>query len=67
MPPHRHQEPARQDGFMDNPQPQAYRWIKTECGRAKYDQLAARPGLLAKLRLAWFVLIAALRDWRLTT
>jgi hypothetical protein len=52
---------------MDNPQPQAYRWIKTECGRAKYDQLAARPGLLAKLRLAWFVLIAALRDWRLTT
>jgi hypothetical protein len=50
---------------MDNPQPQAYRWIKTECGRAKYDQLAAQQGLLARLRLAWFVLIAALRDWRL--
>jgi hypothetical protein len=52
---------------MDHPQPQAYRLIKTECGRAKYDQLAAQQGLLAKLRLAWFVLIAALRDWRLTT
>jgi hypothetical protein len=51
---------------MEHPQPQAYRWIKTECGRAKYDQLAAQQGLLAKLRLAWFVLIAALRDWRLT-
>ena len=50
---------------MDNPQPQAYRWIKTECGRAKYAELAARQGPLAKLRLAWFVLIAAIRDWRL--
>jgi hypothetical protein len=38
------------------------RWIKTECGRAKYLQLACRPGLAARLRLAWFVLIAALRD-----
>lgn len=39
--------------------------IKTPCGREKYRQLAARPGWLARLRLAWFVLIAALRDWRL--
>ena len=45
--------------------PAINRWIKTECGRAKYTELAARPGLLAQLRLAWFVLIAALRDWRL--
>jgi hypothetical protein len=52
---------------MEHPQPQAYSWIKTECGRAKYAELAAQQGLLAKLRLAWFVLIAALRDWRLTT
>jgi len=41
------------------------RWIKTECGRAKYTELASRPGALARLRLVWFVLIAALRDWRL--
>jgi hypothetical protein len=52
---------------MEHPQPQAYRWIKTECGRTKYAELAARPGPVAKIRLAWFVLIAALRDWRLTT
>jgi hypothetical protein len=46
-------------------QPTVFRWIKTECGRAKYLELAARPGLLARLRLSWFVLIAALRDWQL--
>jgi hypothetical protein len=37
-------------------------WIRTECGRAKYQELAARPGPVARLRLAWFVLIGALRD-----
>lgn len=41
------------------------RWIKTDCGRSQYLELAARPGALARLRLAWFVLIAGLRDWRL--
>ena len=42
-----------------------HRWIKTPCGRAKYAELAARRGPLARLRLGWFVLIAALRDWAL--
>jgi hypothetical protein len=42
--------------------PQAFRWIKTECGRAKYVELASRKGVAAKLRLGWFVLIAAGRD-----
>jgi hypothetical protein len=37
-------------------------WIRTPCGRAKYQTLAARPGFGARLRLGWFVLIAALRD-----
>ena len=46
-------------------QPAVHRWIKTECGRAKYADLAQRPGPVAKLRLGCFVLIAALRDWRL--
>lgn len=41
------------------------RRIKTECGRAKYAELAARPGACARIRLAWFVLIAGLRDWPL--
>ena len=42
--------------------PQAFRWIKTECGRAKYVELASRSGVAAKIRLGWFVLIAAARD-----
>lgn len=42
--------------------PAIARWIRTDCGRAKYLELAARPGLLARLRLIWFVLIGALRD-----
>jgi hypothetical protein len=46
-------------------QPAVYRWIKTECGRAKYAELAARRGMLARLRLGWFVLVAAIRDWRM--
>ena len=43
----------------------AHRWIKTDCGRAKYADLSTRRGLPAKLRLGWFVLIASLRDWSL--
>lgn len=46
-------------------EPAAYRWIKSECGRAKYGELAARSGLAAQIRLAWFVGVAALRDWSL--
>ena len=42
--------------------PPLYRWIKTDCGRAKYADLSNRRGLAAKLRLGWFVLIASLRD-----
>ena len=49
------------DAWMIN----LHRWIKTDCGRAKLVDLAARPGVLARLRLVWFVLIAALRDWPL--
>lgn len=47
----------------DRPLPPALAfWIRTACGRAKYRSLAARPGVPARLRLGWFVLIAALRD-----
>ncbi|MCP9820832.1 hypothetical protein KBZ18_15210 [Synechococcus sp. Cruz-9H2] len=42
---------------------QTPRWIKTECGRAKYAEQAGRSGGKAPLRPACFVLIAALRDW----
>jgi len=42
-----------------------HRWIKTDCGRAKLATLLARQGPLAQLRLIWFVVIAAIRDWPL--
>ena len=45
--------------------PWFYSWIKSPCGRLKYTELVSREGLLNKLRLVWFVVIAALRDWRL--
>ena len=51
---------------QDQERPSVFRWIKTDCGRAKYADLSARKGLRARGRLIWFVLIAAVRDWRLT-
>ena len=42
-----------------------HRWIKTDCGRAKLAELQQRTGPIARARLAWFILIAAVRDWRL--
>ena len=45
--------------------PALHRWIKTDCGRAKLAQLQQRTGPIARGRLAWSILIAALRDWRL--
>ncbi len=45
--------------------PFIFRWIKTECGRAKYADLSGRSGFTSKARLGWFVVIAALRDWQL--
>jgi hypothetical protein len=44
--------------------PAAFRWIKTDCGRATYLELAQRQGVASRVRLGWFVLIAAIRDWR---
>ena len=45
--------------------PALHRWIKTDCGRAKLADLLQSAGPLARARLTWFILIAALRDWRL--
>ena len=50
---------------QDQQRPSVFRWIKTDCWRAKYADLSARKGLRARGRLIWFVLIAAVRDWRL--
>jgi len=42
-----------------------YKLIKTECGQAKYEHLSLNKTLYGKLRLYWFVLFAALRDFNL--
>ena len=52
---------------MSQPIPALHRWIKTDCGRAKLAELQQRTGPTARARLAWFILIAALRDWPLPT
>ena len=50
---------------MSQSPPALHRWIKTDCGRAKLADLQQRRGPIARVRLVWFILIAALRDWRL--
>ncbi len=44
---------------------QVFKWIKTPCGRSKYLELQAKQGFLAQLRLNWFILFAAIKDWNL--
>ena len=41
-------------------------WIKTPCGRAKYAELKSKTGVFSQIRLYWFVIFAALRDWNLS-
>ena len=50
---------------MTQSPPALHRWIKTDCGRAKLADLQQRTGPTARARLAWFILIAAMRDWHL--
>ncbi len=50
---------------MNQSPPALHRWVKTDCGRAKLADLQQLTGPTARARLAWFILIAALRDWRL--
>tara|TARA_Y100000589_G_scaffold280411_1_gene276815 strand:+ start:7348 stop:7500 length:153 start_codon:yes stop_codon:yes gene_type:complete len=42
-----------------------YKLIKTECGRAKYENLASNKTSFGVLRLYWFIIIAAIRDLRI--
>ena len=46
-------------------QPLLFFFIKTTCGRAKYNELVSRKGILSKIRLSFFVLIAILKDWNI--
>ncbi len=42
-----------------------FKYIKTSCGQAKYNELEANGTLLGKFRLLWFILIASIRDWNI--
>ena len=39
--------------------------IKTECGRAKYEILVSKKGILNRIRLYWFIIFATIEDWNL--
>ena len=39
--------------------------IKTKCGRAKYEMLASKKGILNHIRLYWFIFFAAIEDWNI--
>ena len=38
------------------------RFIKTECGLDKLSELETKRGLVARIRLYWFVVFASVRD-----
>ncbi len=42
-----------------------FSFIKTQCGRVKYLELASKKGFIAKLRLGFFIIIATFRDWNI--
>ncbi len=43
--------------------PKIYSFIKTPCGRAKFQELSSQTSLVSKIRLGWFILIATIKDW----
>lgn len=45
--------------------PKIFSLIKTPCGRAKYSDLFLKKGVIAKLRLYWFIFFAVIKDWHL--
>lgn len=47
-------------------EPKIYNLIKTECGRAKFHELASRKSLISRIRLIWFILIAIIRDFNIS-
>ena len=40
-----------------------WKLIKTDCGRAKYQELSAKKGFLALVRKSWFVFFGAIKDF----
>ena len=42
-----------------------FSFIKTACGRSKYQELIKKRGLLNRIRFYWFVFFAIIKDWNL--
>jgi len=38
------------------------KYIKTQCGIEKYEELKNKKGFFNKVRFYWFILIASIRD-----
>ena len=38
------------------------KFIKTECGLNKYDELKNHKSVIGKIRFYWFVIMASIRD-----
>ena len=38
------------------------KFIKTQCGLDKYDELGKRTGVLNRIRWYWFIFFASIRD-----
>ena len=38
------------------------KYIKTQCGTEKYEELKNKKGIFSKIRLYWFIVIASIRD-----
>ena len=39
--------------------------IKSRCGREKYLILSEKKDFLSRIRLLWFIIFSAIRDWNI--
>ena len=42
-----------------------YKFIKSSCGQAKYEQLCLNKTFYGKIRLYWYIFFASIRDFNL--
>ncbi len=43
-------------------QKKIFKFIKTECGQSKFEELSLNKSLYGKVRLYWFIFFAVLKD-----
>ena len=46
-------------------QKRIYKFIKSACGQAKYEKLTLNKTFFGRIRLFWFIVFAAIRDYNL--